>query len=393
MRQQLKIVLLAVAFMALIAGFVNCAKSGPQNTQNPIENGQGSNNSPPTDICNTIDCKTKKYNLFIADLDGSNVRVLKSSSYQDMTHPRFSSDKKWITYTTYNDLNAQNCATSDQGYLNTEIRAVKLDGSDDRVLIPAVKNELHTNDYWITPNNEFTYLAGPVTSLKIYRASVDANMKLVGSPKHIPVPSTIVPMDPQANGVTGKIVFPGLYNSGTGFVKSIFIMNTSDSQEIVGLTLGRDHKGMVIQCSNSACENIMENDPKISPDGSHVAFMRFANVSGGDGFGWHIFVVPVTNKLTEKDISYQHLGSNILLNDTMPEWIDNNTLIFSTFNFLSANNSVREIFKMNADGSNRSKINLPAGFRYADVFPFTDSDGKQNIVVNAEKISASCQAP
>lgn len=124
----------------------------------------------------------------------------------------------------------------------------------------------------------------------------------------ISVVGTIVPLDPSTNAGTNKIVYPGLYNPGGGFVKSIFIMNLSDSSNLVGLSIGRDHAGTPLICANAACTNIMENDPKISPDGSKVAFKRQAPSSGANGFGWHIFVVPVASPQTEVDTLILPLG-------------------------------------------------------------------------------------
>jgi Tol biopolymer transport system component len=258
----------------------------------------------------------------VADLNGANVSIIKTSSYQEMTHPRVSSDKNWVAYTTYNDLNSNGCASLDIGYFNTEIRAIQLNGAGDKGIIAPVSGQLNSNDYWIGATNEFTYLSGPPSALKFYRATVDSSMNLISGPTQIPVAGTIVPMDPQTNLATNKIVYPGLYNPGSGYVKSIFMMNLSDSGSLVGLSLGRDHAGTTLTCADSTCSNIMENDPKISPDGTKVAFMRQAPSSGANGFGWHIFVVPVASPLNEVDISYSTAGSDLTKNEGLPEWID-----------------------------------------------------------------------
>lgn len=367
---------LILALIALPLLFVNCKIATPY--------------VAPDNTCTTLLCSTSKYSLLVANIDGSNVQIIKTSTYQDMTHPRVSNDKNWVAYTTYNDVNSESCATHDQAYLNTEIKAIRLSGADDKTLVNNVAGELNSNNYWVGNTNEFTYLSGPPSSLKFFRSTLDANMNLVSGPTQISVVGTVVPMDPSSHLATDKIVFPGLYNPGGGFVKSIFMMNLSDSANLVGLSLGRDRANSTIVCANAACENIMENDPKFSPDGTKVAFMRRAPSSGLNSFGWHIFVVPVASPLNEVDISYAALGSDLLKNDVLPEWLDNNTLIFSTIEIVSASNYAKNVYTMNADGTNRSKINLPAGFRYADVFPFTDSLGQQRIILSAEKIGATC---
>lgn len=366
--------LASLAFiLSLILLFQNCAKK-----------------SENADTCTTVLCSASKFSLLVADLDGSNVSIIKTSSYQDMTHPRVSNDKNWVAYTTYNTRNSSNCAGLDIGYLNTEIRAIQMDGTNDKRIIAPVATEFNTNSYWIGATNEFTYLSGPIASLKFFRATVDASMNLIAGPTQIPVVGTIpVPIDPATHAGTNKIVYPGMYNPGSGFVKSIFIMNLSDSTNLVGLSLGRDRTGATIIC-NGDCSNIDENDPKISPDGTKVAFMRRAKDSGANGFGFHIFVVPVASPLNEVDISYSTIGADILKNEVLPEWIDNDTLVFSTIDIVTSTNYTKEVYTMKSDGTQRTKIPLPSGFNYSDVFPFVDGTGKQRIVISAEKIGASC---
>ena len=340
--------------------------------------------------CTTLACSASKYSLLSADFDGSNVAIVRTSGYQEMTHPRVSNDKNWIAYTAYNDRDTQNCASLSIGYNNTEIRAVKMDGSVDKRIVSPAAGQFNSNNYWVGTTNEFTYLSGPTSALKFYRTTVDTQMNLVSGPIQISVANTIVPVDPQTNLGTNKIVYPGLYNPGGGFVKSIFLMNLSDSANLVGLSIGRDHAGNQIVCADAACTNIMENDPKISPDGTKVAFMRQAPSSGVNGFGWHIFVVPVATALSEVDISYSYLGSNTLKNDVLPEWVDNTTLIFSTIEIVSGSDITKNIYTMRSDGTQRAKITLPDGFRYSDVFPYVDSSGKKRMILSAEKISATC---
>lgn len=346
--------------------------------------------STPDPGCTTLLCSASKFSLLVANLDGSNVTLVKTSSYQDMTHPRVSNDKNWIMYTTYNDRNAENCATVDQAYLNTEIRAIQMAGSNDKLVVSPVSGQLNSNNYWVGSTNEITYLSGPPTALKFFRRTVDANMNTTVGPTQISVPGTITPLDPATHAGTNKIVYPGLYEQTGAYYKSIFIMNLSDSSNVVGLSLGRDHASTPIPCLDAECANIMENDPKISPDGTKVAFMRRAPSSGANSFGWHIFVVPVASPLAEVDISYSHIGSDLFKNDVLPEWISSTKLIFSTIDIVSSTVFNKKVYTMNADGTDRQQISLPEGFRYADVFPYVDADGNSKMILSAEKIDASC---
>ena len=362
--------------------------------------------------CTTLLCSASMYSLLVADLDGSNVSIIKTSTYQEMTHPRVSNDKNWVMYTGFNDLDSRGCASLSKGYTNTEIRAVRMSGAGDKGIIAPVVGEFHTNSYWIGTTNEFTYLAGPPsTVLKFYnRVTVDSlSMDIIAGPTPIPIPADILAVDPQTNLATNKIVFSGLYNaalydpSAIGFVKGIFMMDLSYdslvSRNLVRLSLGKDRAGKAITCVGTPiepCPNIMENDPKISPDGLNVAFMRQAPASGADGFGWHIFVVPVKNPLpvedplSETDLSYTDLRSDIKKNEGLPEWLDNDTLIFSSIEITSLSDFAKNVYTMEIDGTKKTKIPLPAGFRYSDVFPFTDGNGKQRMILSAEKIGATC---
>lgn len=353
-----------------------------------------SGNPESSNGCLSLDCETLKYSLLVADIDGSDVSVVRTSAFQEMTHPRVSNDKQWVAYTAYNQVGSDGCASLSVGYQNTEIRAVKISGTDDKRIIAPVSNSFNSNNYFIGNTNEFTYLSGPAASLQFYRAAVDTNMNLIGTPVLIPqwtgTPATFVPFDPQSNPNINRVVYPALYIDSGTLRKSLFLMNLSNSLLPVALTLGRDQAGTLITCSNSECENIMENDPKISADGTKVAFMRRASASGTNGFGWNLFVVNIASPLSETNISWTHHGSNLFKNDVLPEWLDSDTLIFSTIEIISSTNIIKDVYTMNIDGTQRSKINLPSGFRYSDVIPFTDTSGRSRIVVSAEKIGASC---
>ena len=339
--------------------------------------------------CMTLDCRASKYNLFVADVDftqpspqASNIQIVASSGFRDMTHPRVSPDKNWVAYTTYNITNSSGCASFDTGYVNTEIKATRLNGSATVSVVPVTNGALNSNSYWYGSSFEFSFLSGTPVAPKLYRAQTDAAMSLIaGSIIEVTTPATITPYDPQAIS-NSQLVYGGQYNNN-GIVKSIFLQTLNPPGTPVGLSLGRDSTGAILYGND-----VMENDPKLSPDGSQVAFMRYAPNSGANGFGWRIFMVPVASPLTEVNIS-PSLGISLLLHDTLPEWVDNSTLVFSLI-AVTANSVARTIWAMQSNGSGRKQVVLPAGYRYSDVFPFRDGSGNQKIVVSAEKISAAC---
>lgn len=349
-------------------------------------------------VCSSLDCLTSKYNLIMADVDftattptATNLTVIATNSYQDMTHPRVSPDKNWVAYTTYNVTNSDGCASTDSGYADTEIKATKLDGSMTTTLISATAGVLNSNNYWYGTGYDFTFLSGAPGATNIYYAQTDDKMNVIAGPTQVIIPGTILPYDPQANSMS-QSVYVGQYADGSnGNAKSVFMqaLDAGAMDTPTALSLARDSNGTVLHDNE-----IFENDPKLSPDGNNVAFMRkISSTNSGTttGFGWRIFVAPTTAQQppSEENISAS-LGDSQLENDTLPEWVDNSTLVFSNISVVSQTDFSRTIYIMQSDGSNRTQVSLPDGYHYSDVYPFVDNLGQQKIIVSAEKISASC---
>jgi hypothetical protein len=351
--------------------------------------------------CTSLDCKTSTYNLLVADVDftatnpkATNIEVIATSSWQDMTHPRVSPDRNWVAFTTYNDPNSDGCATTDQGYVDTGIKAVSMDGSQTKSIIGATAGVLNSNSYWYGSSFEFTFLSGAPGSTRVYRAQTDSSMNLIAGPTAVTTGAGILPVDPMALS-NSQLVYPGLFDSGgtcgepgssgtAGVAAAIWLQTLSPAGTPTAISLGRDSAGNIL-----CVPDIQENDPKISPDGSQVAFMRRAKNSGSNGFGWRIFVVPVASPQTETNIS-SSLGSSLIANDGLPEWVDNSTLVFS---HIEADTNTRTLWTMKDDGSGRKQVSLPPGFRYSDVFPFVDGASQQKIVISAQKVGAACTMP
>lgn len=356
--------------------------------------GESPTASTDTPSCTGFDCGSLKYNLFVADIDFSqaspeatNIQIVESNSFQNMTHPRISPNKQWVAYTRYNMTNSEGCATIELdpsiAYVNTEIRSTRLDDGVSKTILAMTNGELTSNNYWYNNNYEFTFLSGaPLGGARLYRAQTNASMELIAGPTEITIPSTITPFDPQAISAT-QLVYGGVYDLSGVKVKSIFIQSLNPPGLPTGLSLGRDNTGLV-----KVATEVLENDPKISPDGVSVSFMRSVPNGGVDGFGFRIFVVPVADPLNEVNISAS-LGASILNNDALPEWIDNTTLVFTNIDSTTTFNT-RTIWTMKSDGSERKQVVLPSGYRYSDVFPYLDSSGNQKIIISAEKINATC---
>lgn len=346
---------------------------------------------PPAPPCVSFDCLTAKFNLVTANLDGSNLAVIAKDTYREMTHPRITFDRRWIAYTRFNTLVAAGCAEEKgSNYTNTEIRVTNMDGSVVLGLTTADPTRASTNSYWIDNTYNFTFLDGVLGStdatnkIKIKRGFRDANMGLAAATVAIPTPDEAAVFDPQQ--VSNKIVFGAQYNilDAEADVKSIFTMNL-DGTGVEGRTVATVYKGTTPVVAAQA----YENDPKFSPDGTKIAFMRkIDTATAANDHGFHIFVTSASGAPgSEVDISDRTIGQDVYFNDGVPEWIDNTTLVFFTLNFSTG--VVQKLYTMKDDGTQRTEIPLPAGYYYSHVIPYQDA-GKTKILFAANKSATSC---
>lgn len=150
------------------------------------------------------------------------------------------------------------------------------------------------------------------------------------------------------------------------------------------ISIPRYPNGTVVFLKGVGGGSTGDTDPKFSPDGTKVVFMRrtIYEIGDLDTHNWHIYVMNASDPLSEVDISAQHFTGPLALGyaDAMPEWIDNETLLVW---HLDALNNSYEVHKMKDDGSEREKINLSEGYDYTQPSFFA----KENkIIVSASKI-------
>ena len=366
--------------------------------------------APTAPACSSFDCKTAKFNLVTANLDGSDLVVVAKDTYREMTHPRITFDRKWIAYTRHNKLNTtgvNGCAeVKKSDYTNTELRATNMGGSVLVALTTPNPARISTNVYWIDNTYNFTFLDGVLGSttlpdkIQIKRGYRDSNMLETLPVSAVPVADSILVLDPQQLG--NKIVFSGIYDN-TGLKRSIFTIDADgNAGSLDGKTIATVYGGQ--PASAVVWTEADENDPKFSPDGSKIAFMRriyTATLTNNHGF--HIFVTSalLTNNATlgtEIDISDKYLQQaqkqSPFYNDGVPEWIDETTLVFFTLNATNPTapdfGLEQKLFTMKINGSLRTEIPLPAGYYYSDPIPYKDGVGNTRILFAANKSSASC---
>ena len=172
--------------------------------------------------------------------------------------------------------------------------------------------------------------------------------------------------------------------------KSIFTIDENGVSSPIARTIAMG-RGGTLPVSAVIAAKAFENDPKFSPDGTRIAFMRKINTTNSTyDHGFHIFITSASGVPgSEVDISDATIGHDPFFNDAVPEWVDNNNLVFFTLNVVNGT-LVQKLYSMKVDGSLRTEIPLPKGYYYSDPIPYIDAAGKTRILFAANKSNASC---
>ncbi|MBW2046204.1 MAG: hypothetical protein JRI96_15200 [Deltaproteobacteria bacterium] len=315
------------------------------------------------------------FGLYTATLDGNNMQSLITDSYREMTHARVSPNGEWVTFSRYNTVGNDGYATEEGGYLNTEIVVMKTDGSVIKTVAGPAVDKMSVNSYW-TPHGEgLVYIYAPNNKglPQINHITFNDNMEVEKTSK-IPIPEHIAAVDP--HWVGDWIVFSGI--------------------DIISKTRGiwrirYNGEDLQLLAETPDLPSAQDNDPKLSPDGTKVAFMRFTldiEKIGEEGVhNWHTYVMDADIPFSEVDISAQHYTDDplaIFKLDGLPEWIDNEKLLVWYRDLI---NKKHEIHTMNYDGSERQKVPLPDGFdcSRASVFPQEDSGEITKIIFSTRR--------
>lgn len=296
-----------------------------------------------------------QFGIYIANLDGNNVintNLLISDNSRQLNHAHVSPDKEWIVFTRFNKKNKEGLALEVDGYEQTDILLMKLDGSGLRTLVSAKKNVVNALGTW-TSNGKVIYLSTETGIPQAFIIDINTKEKI-----RVPTPEGLSLVDPYSKN--DKIVFSTDVNGK----KRIHIMDL-DGSNFKQISFNIDSK--------------QENDAKISPNGKKVAFFRNLGLNKpGDTIEvWHMIIIDL-NTLQEKDIS---VGRVV---DGVPEWNkDSNKLIFFSFN-IDNPIPIQMMYTINIDGSQRTKLNSPSGFNYVLPVYFPEDDSK--IIFSARKL-------
>ena len=299
--------------------------------------------------------------LNIATLDGKKIEEVVKDPRREMNHVRVSEDMKWVTFTRFNEYNKSGYAMEEHEgtYTNTEVVICRTDGKDLQSIVPPKKKFVNANSYWTSDGTGIIYISSENAKRRPEIKLVNVGSRKITS---IPTPAHLFPTDPSIRG--NVIVYPAKRRKLP--THRIWIMNS-------------DGTG-ARQLSRAGRKAGQENDPKISPDGTQVAFMRYQE--GGIRNGVHLIVADI-NTGAEKDLS----GAGSRNIDAMPEWSsDGKLLVFWHRN--RRDKKKHGIYVIRPDGTGRRKVPLPDGYSYTmpAFLPGTGSGDNAKIIYSARKL-------
>ena len=298
------------------------------------------------------------FGIYTSRLDGSDIQTIITSDDQEMTHPRISPDGKRITLTRYNKRGVDGKANEGQGYDYTELMIVNLDGTGLETIIPAKPGVIAANGAWTPDGKSLIFLStdNPQRSPEIRR--IDLATRQI---TRLPTPAGLKVADPhwEAN----KIVFPA--KADAKGADTLWIMNAdgSGARQITRPTR-----------SSSAPGLYGDFDPKLSPDGSKVAFMR---IDGGDS--WRVMVLDLgtgaERLLTPKGVMHW-----------LPTWSSDGRLLLYV-HVDRSNLKETGLYTMTPNGEHRKMIPLPRGYFYgnSNFFPGDGSTESARIIFTGTK--------
>jgi Tol biopolymer transport system component len=300
------------------------------------------------------------FGIYTTTLDGKDVKMIISDPSRQMTHARVSPDKEWITFTRYNEKGLlSGLASEENGYTNTEIMIVRLDGSGLESVIPPKKGIIASNGSWTPDGKGITYLSTDNPERHTQINQIDLATRKITTVK---TPDHLKPSDPFRVG--NRIVFPSIDKD----LDVLWLMNIdgTDARQITRPKIPQPKKRRLFPLG--------DYDPKLSPDNSKVAAMRYF---GGEI--WHIFVLDLaTGK--EKELSTGEVSEGL------PEWSsDGKLLIFTHWD--RKYHRKMGIYSVRPDGNDREMVPLPRGFllNHANFFPGEGSSKDARIVYVAKK--------
>lgn len=292
------------------------------------------------------------------NLDGSDLREVIRDPNRQLSHIRVSHDHQWITFTRFNKLNSKGVAVEEEGYEETEIMISRLDGSELRTLVPPKKGVGSANSNWIPTGKKLVYVSddNPERKGKIY--SIDST---TSKREQIATAPGVEASDPFIRDQW--MVYSARKKKGSPYAIRIAKLNDTNDRQV-----SFPKKGFW-----------GDFDPKLSPDGSTVAFMRLG--PKGPNGGVDIMSVDI---VTGKETLLSERNNKNL--DGVPEWSSDGRLII--YWHIDRHNPLKSgIYSIRPNATDRKQIPLPIGYHYgtAQFFPGSGSSENTKIIFAARR--------
>jgi dipeptidyl aminopeptidase/acylaminoacyl peptidase len=310
----------------------------------------------------SIAAEPDRFGLFTSRIDGQDVQRILSDPKREMNHARVSPDKQWITFTRYNHYGPQGLAREDpEGYEESEIMLVRLDGSGLASLVPPKKGIVAANGQWTEDGKAILFVSNDNTGRRPQISRIDVATRRI---TRVALSDDLAAADPHiVDGVLAvsardprqKRMAIFLHDVKSGVTRQLTYPVKAKGEREGPLLIG-------------------DYDPKISPDGRKVA--TFRNV-GKDN--WHIVVVDVAS-------GESHDISQARAVDAVPDWSsDGKLLVF--WHVDPERLKLSGLYTVKPDGTARRRFPLPGCYLYTmpAFFPGEGSGPSARIVFSGQR--------
>lgn len=301
-----------------------------------------------------------RFAIYTARLDGSDLKILFSRPDKEMTHARVSPDGTRVVITGYNKRDKEGFASEDAGYENTEIMILNLDGTGLETVVAPKPGVIAANGDWTPDGKSIFWVSTDNAQRSPEIRQIDLATRRI---TRVPTPAGLKASDPHRLG--NQMVFPA--KAGDKGADPLWLMNAD----------GSGARQITRPPRSSSSDGLYGDfDPKLSPDGTKVAFMR---IDGGTT--WRVMVLDLKTG-EERLLS----PSNVM--QWLPTWSGDGKLLLYTHVDVR-NLKDTGLYTMTPDGRDRRKVPLPPGyfFNHGTFFPGEKSSPKARIIFSGSRKS------
>ncbi|UCE19127.1 MAG: PD40 domain-containing protein [Gemmatimonadota bacterium] len=321
------------------------------------------------------------YSIASMNIDGSHRVRLSETPYQE-NHVHVSPDGTKILFSRFTeDLNGDGNINEDDAF-SSEIGIRNIDGSEPQLLTDN-DNIIDAVPVWSPEGDRILFASSrnsPPGGLDLDLFIMDVNGENI-----VNLTNTPDTLEADPHWVGGTIVFKKEVLSDPTMTSGVWLMNDDGTNQrqltfprIPGISTGPFRFG--------------DFDPKISPDGTRVAFYRHVNDIGNYGLGdWDLYVIDIDGD-DEIEISRNDVV------DIMPAWSPDGTKL--VFWVISEDlRDIGDIYVVNPDGSDRHKVTPEPEFSFEeqpDWYPWagtTEIDSLPDIIFTLEVVPGEDTAP